>query len=222
MSATSTLDMDGDTLVHALAMVLDGVMVSNEKNTAKRATPLVTRFCSSYAPNLKVIDYLTRIRKYSNCSDSCFIVCLIYVDRIINSNRFILTRLNVHRVVLTAILLATKSLDDTFYNNKFYADLGGVSLPEINSLELEFLSLTRFELHVNDQQFSTYRENLRTFLGRQSKSNLEIFKPTPPVVKAVATQAPVLHTAAPCLLQLRLLHLFPGYLHQLQLLCQCQ
>ena len=175
---------DGDAVIEALAIVLHDVVSANEASRASSdaaaaaevaayaplvTTPAhqreVTKFCSSYAPTVPIEAYLHRIRQYAKCSDSCFIVALIYTDRVINSHKFNLTRLNVHRMILTAVLLAAKFLDDTYYNNSFYAQLGGIGLSEMNALELEFLALTRFELNVTESHFGQYYANLKGYAG---------------------------------------------------------
>jgi hypothetical protein len=171
---------DGDAVIEALAIVLHDVVSANEAaassdaaaaSSSTSSAPLhqreVTKFCSSYAPAVSVEAYLHRIRKYAKCSDSCFIVALIYTDRVINSHKFNLTSLNVHRMILTAVLLAAKFLDDTYYNNSFYAQLGGICLSEMNTLELEFLSLTRFELNVTENHYGQYHSNLKGYVGRK-------------------------------------------------------
>ncbi len=82
------------------------------------------KFQSSYAPEVSIHSYLDRIRKYSRCSDSCFIMSLIYIDRLIETRQLILTPLNVHRLLITCIMMTAKYNDDLFYNNAYYAKLG--------------------------------------------------------------------------------------------------
>ena len=43
---------------------------------------------------------------------------LIYIDRLIQRNNFILSGLNVHRVVITSVMLAAKFFDDQVTNAK--------------------------------------------------------------------------------------------------------
>jgi hypothetical protein len=64
--------------------------------------------------------------------------------------------LNVHRVVITAILLAAKFFDDAYYNNAYYAKVGGVLVSELNSLEVEFLFRINFSLRVAPDVFEKY------------------------------------------------------------------
>lgn len=56
--------------------------------------------------------------------------------------------LNVHRILLSSVMVAAKFLDDFYYSNEFWAKIGGVPNSELNTLELEFLFMTNFDLHV--------------------------------------------------------------------------
>jgi hypothetical protein len=101
-----------------------------------------------------------RVHKYASCSNECFILALIYIDRLIQRNNFLLTELNVHRVVITAILLAAKFFDDAYYNNAYYSKVGGVLVSEMNGLEVDFLFRINFSLHVTPDVFDKYRAEL--------------------------------------------------------------
>ncbi|VEU44932.1 unnamed protein product [Pseudo-nitzschia multistriata] len=105
---------------------------------------------------------MRRIQKYASCSNECFILALIYIDRLIEGNNFLLTELNVHRVVITAILLAAKFFDDAYYNNAYYAKVGGVLVNELNGLEVDFLFRINFSLHVQPEEFEKYKAQLVT------------------------------------------------------------
>ncbi|CAN0491948.1 unnamed protein product, partial [Laminaria digitata] len=61
----------------------------------------VTKFHALRPPGIRVAEYLDRILKYSSCSNECFVLGLIYMDRFIQRNGFALTALNVHRVAIT-------------------------------------------------------------------------------------------------------------------------
>lgn len=87
-----------------------------------------------------------------------FVLCLIYIDRAIKrDDTFAVSALNVHRcvmcrfvsrgyafirrLVLTALTIAAKFHDDIYYSNAFYARVGGVSVAELNTLELTLLKM---------------------------------------------------------------------------------
>lgn len=69
-------------------------------------------------------SYLARIRRYSKCSDACLVLTLVYVDRAIETKGLLLSALNIHRLIIVAVMLAAKFHEDLFYNNAFYAQLG--------------------------------------------------------------------------------------------------
>jgi hypothetical protein len=57
-------------------------------------------------------------------------------------------------------MLAAKFFDDQYFNNAYYAKVGGVPCSEINSLEVEFLFLCNFALFVNTETYSQYYTEL--------------------------------------------------------------
>ena len=96
----------------------------------------MTKFHALKAPGISTLWYLEGDYNYASCSTECFILVLIYVDRLIQKHNFVLTELNVHRVVITSILLAAKFFDDAYYNNAYYAKVGGVFVSETNQIQL--------------------------------------------------------------------------------------
>jgi hypothetical protein len=121
------------------------------------------KFQSSYEPDIAIFAYLERIRKYSKCSDSCFILMLIYIDRLIEAKGLVINRLNIHRLLITNMMIAAKYHDDLFYNNAYYAKLGGLSLPELNLLELEVLETLNYSMFVSNELFEKYSSQLNNY-----------------------------------------------------------
>lgn len=148
---------EGKAVVAVLAAVLERLVNSNAHIPSGEN---VTKFHALKAPAISIQQYLERIHKYASCSTECFILALIYIDRLIQRNNFILSELNVHRVCVTAILLAAKFFDDAYYNNAYYAKVGGVLVSEMNGLEVEFLFRINFSLHVTPDVFVKYQDEL--------------------------------------------------------------
>ncbi|KAL8248371.1 hypothetical protein R6Q59_005239 [Mikania micrantha] len=108
-------------------------------------------------PAITIPKYLDRIYKYTNCSPACFVVGYIYIDRLVHRHPgSLVVSLNVHRLLVTSIMVAAKILDDEHYNNAFYARVGGVTNAELNRLELEFLFMLDFDLTVTTRVFESY------------------------------------------------------------------
>ncbi|KAF5732768.1 putative cyclin-dependent protein kinase [Tripterygium wilfordii] len=117
---------------------------------------VVTIFHGLRAPNISIRQYVDRIFKYSGCSPSCFVVAHIYVDRFLQQTDVRLTSLNVHRLLITSLMVAAKFIDDAFFNNAYYAKVGGVSTRELNRLEVKLLFTLDFRLLVSVDTFRTY------------------------------------------------------------------
>ena len=118
-------------------------------------------FDSCESPNIAFSDYLTRMRKYTECSDSCYILAFIYIDRALQNNpSLVVSNLNIHRLFLAAIILAIKYLDDLYSRNIIYARIGGVRLVEFNVLEAEMLKMIDYNLYVSPYLYFQYENEL--------------------------------------------------------------
>merc|ERR1712178_230567 len=136
----------------------------------------VTVFHAVKPPTISLRKYLERIERYAGCSSECYIIALVYVDTIIQRKKsFVISSLNIHRLVITRIMLAAKFYDDIYYNNAYYAKIGGVPCNEINNLELEFLFMINFTLNVPIDVFERYRAELAVHanqLGTQQQAEI--------------------------------------------------
>eukprot|EP00804_Cyclotella_cryptica_P020662 CCRYP_003472-RA/>CCRYP_003472-RA protein AED:0.35 eAED:0.35 QI:758/1/1/1/0.5/0.33/3/116/393 len=159
MDSATVEESEGLAVVKVLAVVLERLVGANA-HLSEEDKGQVTKFHALRAPVIGIGPYLQRIHKYASCSKECFILALIYIDRLIQRNNFLLTELNVHRVVITAVLLAAKFFDDAYYNNAYYAKVGGVLVSELNSLEVEFLFRINFSLRVAPDVFDKYNSEL--------------------------------------------------------------
>ena len=68
-----------------------------------------------------------------NASVSVYVFALVLLDRAQEYNQgFTIHRKNIHRLILASTVVAVKYLDDLFYKNSFYANVGGVALKVLN------------------------------------------------------------------------------------------
>jgi len=146
-------------IVPVLACVLQQLCTANDDITfdPKKA---VSKFHALCIPTLGIKGYLERIAKYSGCSPECFVLCLVYIDRIIQSRGFIVNSYSIHRLLITGTMLAAKFFDDHYYNNAYYAKVGGVNADEMNALEVEFLFMLNFHLYVSTRTYKLYYQEL--------------------------------------------------------------
>lgn len=73
------------------------------------------------------------------------------------------TSLTVHRLVICAVLLAVKMTDDRYFNNAFFAKIGGIDLSELNTIELKMLQLLDYRTHVSTAELRWLLLRLKSF-----------------------------------------------------------
>lgn len=156
-------------LLKAISKTLSLVLEENQrmKNFSKKIKEQSNMiFSSKQPPQISLYDYLYRIKYYSEMSDSTVIIALIYIDRFCEITSITLTPYNIHRILFGSILCAIKYNEDVFYENKYYAEIAGVSLKELNKIEYDFIDLIDFNLFITKQQFDQY-ENYLQICGKK-------------------------------------------------------
>ncbi|KAL8959701.1 MAG: hypothetical protein Q9193_003471 [Seirophora villosa] len=106
------------------------------------------------------------------------------------SHFFVVDSFNIHRLVIAGVTCASKFFSDVFYTNSRYAkvssslslsisfylsqpankkpsQVGGLPLPELNHLELQFLLLNEFRLSVPVEELEAYGTMLVEFYARE-------------------------------------------------------
>ena len=100
----------------------------------------LTRFHSRAPPGISVLDYLHRLATHATLSPPILLSMVYYIDMLCALYpAFTISSLTVHRFLITSATVASKGLSDSFWTNKTYARVGGVSIKELALLELEFL-----------------------------------------------------------------------------------
>ncbi|KAL8141285.1 hypothetical protein V2J09_007306 [Rumex salicifolius] len=147
-------------LIGFLSTLLERLTESNDRRRDQASN--ATAFHGVTMPAISIRSYLERIFRYANCSESCFLVAYVYLDRFAQLQPMIgaVDSLNIHRLLITSVLIAAKFMDDMYYNNAYYARIGGISTKEINFLEVEFLFGLGFRLNVNPATFHGYSDYL--------------------------------------------------------------
>lgn len=92
----------------------NGLMSNGEGGLKRILGKNFNAFHGVRAPNISIPKYLERLYKYTNCSPSCFVVGYVYIDRL--GHKYpdsLLVSLNVHRLLVTSVMVASKMLDDS-------------------------------------------------------------------------------------------------------------
>ncbi|XP_027112955.1 cyclin-U2-2 [Coffea arabica] len=152
-------------VISVLSSLIERTLARNER-IAKKCTWTSTTlskdvrtrvFDCHESPDMTIQSYLERIFRYTRAGPSVYVVAYVYIDRFCQLySEFRISPRNVHRLLITTILVASKYVEDMNYRNSYFARVGGLTTKEINKLELEFLFLMGFKLHVNVSVFESY------------------------------------------------------------------
>ncbi|CAH8392403.1 unnamed protein product [Eruca vesicaria subsp. sativa] len=150
-------------VITLLASLLGKMIQKTEKSlhTRHNKEGEITMFHGSRAPSMNIHRYIERVYRYTRCSPACFVAAFAYILRYLEipvdtSVARRLTSLNVHRLLITSLLVAAKFLDRKCYNNAYYAKIGGVSTEEMNRLERTFLFDLDFRLNITTEMFEKH------------------------------------------------------------------
>jgi hypothetical protein len=153
-------------LIRAISITLTSILDTNKNlDDYKEIIRSQSRqvFSATIIPAISIRDYLIRIQTYSNIEKSTLIICLIYIDRFCNKAKVTLTYYNIHRILFSAILMSIKYNEDSFYDNKYYSQIAGVKVKELQILEYNFIKLLNCELYVSRELYDKYQVYLENF-----------------------------------------------------------
>lgn len=142
----------------------------------------VLAFHGINVPEIPIYAYLTRVLKYCPVTNEIFLSLLVYFDRIAKrannlkkrreesdefEQLFVMDLFNIHRLLILGITVSSKFFSDVFYKNSRYAKVGGLSLEELNYLELQFMLLLDFKLMISVEDLQNYGDLLLRFWKRE-------------------------------------------------------
>ena len=97
------VDELGKNIIPILSCILQRLVEKNDQLPLDSSNP--SKFHAIYPPQITMRAYLARIAKYAMCSGECFVLALVYIDRIIEFNpHFIVNSLNIHRLIITSVI----------------------------------------------------------------------------------------------------------------------
>ena len=135
--------------------------LKNYKEIIKKQSKMI--FSANSIPGISIKDYLIRIQTYSCIEKSTLIISLILIDQICKKTNLILTYYNIHRILFGAILISIKYNEDSYYENKFYAEIAGVKLKELKIIEYSILEMSDFNVFVDYKKYKQYQQYLEEF-----------------------------------------------------------
>ena len=126
-------------------------MTENSSGSSRCRSETMTEFYNDYAPPISLEDYIKRLIHYTRISVSPvnLAIALFYIDRIERNDLCVVSEHSIFRLLATAYLVAFKHTEDSkVMKNSEYCKIAGISLAELNQLELTFLLSINFDLGV--------------------------------------------------------------------------
>ena len=121
----------------------------------------LTRFHSRSPPRISVHDYLQRLTTHATLSPPILLSMVYYIDRLCALYpAFNVSSLTIHRFLIASATVASKGLSDSFWTNKTYARVGGISMTELALLELEFLFRVEWRIVPQPEVLVDYYQSL--------------------------------------------------------------
>ncbi|EHA8590596.1 cyclin-U2-2 [Cocos nucifera] len=153
-------------VISVVASLVERTMARNERVAGKYHIVAVKdarcqAFHSHQVLDMSIQSFLERFFRYAHVTPPVYVVAYVYMDRLCQLNPGLkVCLMNVHRLLITSIMVASKFVEDRNYRNSYFAKVGGISTMELNNLELNFLFLIKFKLHVSVSVFESYCSHL--------------------------------------------------------------
>ncbi|KAG9259037.1 cyclin-domain-containing protein [Emericellopsis atlantica] len=168
-AAAAPVEVDGvrlksPTFPTFAALEYPAVITADEQSVLNAQHGAITRkFYSKLEPPISITEYLARLHRFCPMSTAVYLAASLYIYTLAIDQRAIpVTRKNVHRLVLAALRIATKALEDLPYLHRKIARVGGVSEAELARLEISFCFLAGFELVMKEERLREHWIALRS------------------------------------------------------------
>lgn len=108
-------------------------------------------------PKIRLKEFLEQIAIHSELEDSTLIVGIILIDRLTKEASLKINKNNIHRILIAALEVAIKLNEDVIFSDKDLAAVSGINLNLFIELELNFLLLLDWRIHVSREEFLLYK-----------------------------------------------------------------
>ncbi|KAI9296618.1 cyclin-domain-containing protein [Neoconidiobolus thromboides FSU 785] len=161
-----SFDLGTHDITDTINMVASYITQLSDLNSIQENSGYTT-FHARSVPNIDITSYLIRIQRYCPTSNESYLAMIIYLHRIIKLNmenkfsyNFTVDAYSIHRLIITSIMVSSKYYSDVFFTNSRYAKVGGISVMELNHLELELLISLNFDITITLEELQYYGDQL--------------------------------------------------------------
>lgn len=119
----------------------------------------------------EIYNFCKNVIARSRMEKEVSILCLIYMERFIEKTGIYVSEKNWKKLLFMCLILASKVWDDESYENVHFAQVFSIiSLREINSMEMIFLSMIDYEVNIKNSDYARYYFVMRAFSQKNNRS----------------------------------------------------
>ena len=157
-----------DDIINFISSNFYSIIDINKSMKKKQKRGINEPFYNKKIPVLSLNKYLIRIIKYTECENNTLLVAYLYIVKLIQKENFVLGINNVYRLLLGAVVLAKKVLEDIRFDNSYYCDIGGISNSDLNAIEYSLLIRIDFKVNLKKEDLDKIYEQIFNYLIKSS------------------------------------------------------
>ena len=165
-----------DDIINFISSNFYSIIDINKSMKKKQKRGINEPFYNKKIPVLSLNKYLIRIIKYIECENNTLLVAYLYIVKLIQKENFVLGINNVYRLLLGAVVLAKKVLEDIRFDNSYYCDIGGISNRDLNAIEYSLLIRIDFKVNLKKEDLDKIYVQIFNYLINSSCNENVNFK----------------------------------------------
>ena len=180
---TSTDDMSKNDIIETILFIIEQIL--NYTSKLNQSTPSIfdkkekdeindksELTTDSTDPNSEEIENNAKYDKFSlaqylyywtdklNLNENLLFLMTMNLDKILESQKIILSEKNVENVLYTCMIITQKFYEDDSFSDKDYSKLKKVDIDELINMQIELLNLIDYSLLIDEADLSRYKERM--------------------------------------------------------------
>ena len=180
---TSTDDMSKNDIIETILFIIEQIL--NYTSKLNQSTPSIfdkkekdeindksELTTDSTDPNSEEIEDNAKYDKLSlaqylyywtdklNLNENLLFLMTMNLDKILESQKIILSEKNVENVLYTCMIITQKFYEDDSFSDKDYSKLKKVDIDELINMQIELLNLIDYSLLIDEADLSRYKERM--------------------------------------------------------------
>ncbi|KAK9701201.1 hypothetical protein K7432_011817 [Basidiobolus ranarum] len=121
----------------------------------------------------EMVEFIQRLLIFTDIPSTVVLVGMNYLYRLRNSSIFAENPAfgSEYRVLVVALLAASKYVEDQSYNNQSWSEVSGFDIDELNSMEREFLEELDWKLWISPEEYEEWLGGIDHWLAKEEWEN---------------------------------------------------